>query len=69
MIFSYAANECLSSSKIKFFRPSSALHIQCPPNTPVGSASSESPNVRHRSREELLCELVDQGYNVYQYKR
>ena len=24
--------------------------------------------IRHRSREELLRELVDQGYNVNQYK-
>ncbi|GJG36215.1 hypothetical protein [Prevotella lacticifex] len=52
---------------IKFFRPSSALHIQCPPNTPVGSTCGENPNVRHRSREEFLRELVNQGYNVNQY--
>ena len=26
------------------------------------------PDVRHRSREELLREIVDQGYNVNQYK-
>lgn len=51
-----------------FFRLPSILRIQCSMNIPVGSSCSENPNVRHRSREELLRELVDQGYNVNQYK-
>jgi len=33
-----------------------------------GYCNNENPNVRHRSREELLRELVDQGYNVNLYK-
>lgn len=40
----------------------------CSLNIPVGSTCDENPNVRHRSREELLRELVDQGYNINQYK-
>lgn len=51
-----------------FFRLPSILRIQCSMNIPVGSSCGENPNVRHRSREELLRELVDQGYNVNQYK-
>ena len=51
-----------------FFRLPSILRIQCSLNIPVGSTCDENPNVRHRSREELLRELVDQGYNVNQYK-
>jgi hypothetical protein len=52
-----------------FFRLPSILCIPCSLNIPVGSTCDENPNVRHRSREELLRELVDQGYNVNQYKR
>lgn len=52
-----------------FFRLPSILRIPCSMNIPVGSTCGENPNVRHRSREELLRELVDQGYNVNQYKR
>jgi len=37
-------------------------------NIAVGSTCGENPNVRHRSREELLHELVDQGYNINLYK-
>ena len=51
-----------------FFRLPSILRIPCSLNIPVGSTCDENPNVRHRSREELLRELVDQGYNVNQYK-
>lgn len=51
-----------------FFRLPSILCIPCSLNIPVGSTCDENPNVRHRSREELLRELVDQGYNVNQYK-
>ena len=51
-----------------YFRLPSILRIPCSLNIPVGSTCDEYPNVRHRSREELLRELVDQGYNVNQYK-
>ena len=51
-----------------FFRLPSILRIPCSLNIPVGSTYGENSNVRHRSREELLRELVDQGYNVNQYK-
>ena len=51
-----------------FFRLPSILRIPYSLNIPVGSTCGENPNVRHRSREELLRELVDQGYNVNQYK-
>lgn len=51
-----------------FFRLPSILRIPCSLNIPAGSTCDENPNVRHRSREELLRELVDQGYNVNQYK-
>lgn len=51
-----------------FFRLPSILRIPCSLNIPAGSTCGENPNVRHRSREELLRELVDQGYNVNQYK-
>ena len=51
-----------------FFRLPSILRIPCSLNIPAGSTCGENPNVRHRSREELLHELVDQGYNVNQYK-
>ena len=51
-----------------FFRLPSILRIPCSLNIPVGSTCGENPNVRHRSREELLRELVDQGYNINQYK-
>lgn len=51
-----------------FFRLPSILQIPCSLNIHVGSTCGENPNVRHRSREELLRELVDQGYNVSQYK-
>ncbi|MGN1253450.1 MAG: hypothetical protein ACI4T9_02595 [Prevotella sp.] len=51
-----------------FFRLPSILRIPCSLNIPVGATCGENPNVRHRSREELLRELVDQGYNVNQYK-
>jgi hypothetical protein len=51
-----------------FFRLPSILRIPCSMNIPVGSSCGENPNVRHRSREELLRELVDQGYNINQYK-
>ena len=51
-----------------FFRLPSILRIPCSQNIPAGSTCGENPNVRHRSREELLRELVDQGYNVNQYK-
>lgn len=52
-----------------FFRLPSILRIPCSMNIAVGSTCGENPNVRHRSREELLRELVDQGYNVNQYRR
>lgn len=51
-----------------FFRLPSILRIPYSLNIPVGSTCGENPNVRHRSREELLRELVDQGYSVNQYK-
>lgn len=51
-----------------FFRLPSILRIPCSLNIAVGSSCGENPNVCHRSREELLRELVDQGYNVNQYK-
>lgn len=51
-----------------FFRLPSILRIPCSLNIPAGSTCGENPNVRHRSREELLRELVDQGYNVNLYK-
>lgn len=51
-----------------YFRLPSILRIPCSLNIPVGSTCDENPNVRRRSREELLRELVDQGYNINQYK-
>lgn len=51
-----------------YFRLPSIIRIPCSLKIPVGSTCDENPNVRHRSREELLRELVDQGYNVNQYK-
>ena len=51
-----------------FFRLPSILRIPCSLNIAVGSTYGENPNVRHRSREELLRKLVDQGYNINQYK-
>ena len=29
-----------------------------------GSHSGINPNIRHRSREEILRELIDEGYQV-----
>lgn len=63
------AAEVKSIENTMFFRLPSILRIPCSMNIAVGSTCGENPNVRHRSREELLRELVDQGYNVNQYKR
>ena len=62
------AAEVKNIENTMFFRLPSILRIPCSLNIPVGSTCGENPNVRHRSREELLRELVDQGYNVNQYK-
>ena len=60
--------EVKSIENTMFFRLPSILRIPCSLNIPVGFTCGENPNVRLRSREELLRELVDQGYNVNQYK-
>ena len=50
-----------------FFRLPSILRIPCSLNIAAGSTCSENPNVRHRSLEELLRELEDQGIKVNCY--
>lgn len=50
-----------------FFRLPSILRIPCSLNIAVGSTCSENPNVRHRSLEELLRKLEDQGIRVNRY--
>lgn len=50
-----------------FFRLPTILNLSSSLNIGVGSRSSENPNVRHKSREEILRELVDQGYSVNRY--
>ena len=50
-----------------FFRLSSILNLSSSLNIGTGSRAVENPNVRHKSREEILRELVDQGYNVNRY--
>ncbi len=60
--------EVKSIENTMFFRLPSILRIPCSLNIAAGSTCDENPNVRHSSREELLRELVDQGYNVNQYK-
>lgn len=47
-----------------FFRMPSLLHLPCALNIPGGSSFSENPNVRHKSKEEIERELIDQGYSV-----
>lgn len=62
-----------SSTEVKkientmFFRLPSILRIPCSLNIPAGSTCGENPNVRHRSLEELLGELEDQGIRVNRY--
>lgn len=60
--------EVKSIENTMFFRLPSILRIPCSLNIAAGSTCDENPNVRHRSREELLRELVDQGYSVNLYK-
>jgi myosin heavy subunit len=50
-----------------FFRLPSILRLPCSLNIPAGSTCGENPNVRHRSLEELLGELEDQGIRVNRY--
>lgn len=47
-----------------FFRMPSLLQLPCAQNLGGGSTFSENPNVRHKSKEEIERELIDQGYNV-----
>lgn len=47
-----------------FFRMPSLLRLPCALNVCGGSTFSENPNVRHKSKEEIERELIDQGYNV-----
>lgn len=60
--------EAKSIENTRFFRLPSILRIPYSLNIAVGSTCDENPNVRHRSREELLREFVDQGYSVNLYK-
>ena len=42
------------------FQPSALARI----NYPSGSRDGENPNIRHKSKDEILQELIDEGYKV-----
>ncbi len=48
-----------------FFQLTNILYPLRALNVPEGSRSGENPNIRRKSREEILSELIDEGYQVH----
>lgn len=55
------ASRTMFSALPRIIFPASALALI---NYPGGSRDGENPNIRHKSKDEILQELIDEGYKV-----